>query len=377
VSPDKIVAYHRSMLLDEERTGAFARAIEATVQPGDAVLDIGTGTGVLALLALRAGARHVYAVEEGAVIEMAREMVRASGAEGRVTLLRAESFRVRLPEPVAVVVSETVGNFGVDEGILETLIDARARFLAPGGRVLPRALALHAAPVTAPALHRRTVSWAGPIQGLDFAPLRRFGANHPHRETLSPDQLLAGPVALGRIDLERVRAPAFRGAGTAVVRAEGICHGLGGWFSCELAPGQVLSSAPPTPAPSWNHAFLPLDPPLPVRAGERLDIEVTAAARGTCWTWRVARADGSGDRREHGTGRAPLAAPGRADAAPLPRHPRLNASGALVGRALALLDGGHTLAEIADDVAARHPDEFPERGCLIEYLERLVAKFGS
>ncbi len=37
-------------LMDEERTQAFAKAIAATVQRDDVVVDMGTGSGVLAML---------------------------------------------------------------------------------------------------------------------------------------------------------------------------------------------------------------------------------------------------------------------------------------------------------------------------------------
>ena len=63
---------HREYLADRARTALFRRAIKAVVRPGDVVLDLGSGTGVLGLLALKAGAARVYQVDESPMIEVAR-----------------------------------------------------------------------------------------------------------------------------------------------------------------------------------------------------------------------------------------------------------------------------------------------------------------
>ena len=78
--------FHQSMIHDRRRVEAFRAAIEAAVQPGDVVLDIGTGTGLLACLAARAGARKVYAVEEGGIATVAAGVVADNGYDDREQL---------------------------------------------------------------------------------------------------------------------------------------------------------------------------------------------------------------------------------------------------------------------------------------------------
>src|SRR5687767_13729762 len=92
-------AAQAAMLLDRVRVDAYARAIAATVRPGDVVLDIGIGTGVLAILAARAGARRVYAIERSGAIEQYKHHVADNGLAGVVEPLRADRADLdHLPE---------------------------------------------------------------------------------------------------------------------------------------------------------------------------------------------------------------------------------------------------------------------------------------
>src|SRR5689334_13589718 len=110
-----ILSQHRSLLEDSVRTEAFASAIAAVVRPGDVVLDLGSGSGVLAILACRAGARKVFAVEQGHIADVAAMLIANNGCADRVDVLHARSQDVELSERANVLVTETLGNLGFDE----------------------------------------------------------------------------------------------------------------------------------------------------------------------------------------------------------------------------------------------------------------------
>lgn len=133
---------HARMLHDDRRTGDFASALAAAVRPGDVVVDIGTGSGVLALAAVRAGARRVYAVEASDIAEVAHRVFEINGVQDRVTLVRGWSRQIALPEPADLLVAEVIGNEPLEEEVLETTLDARRRLLAPDARLIPHALTL-------------------------------------------------------------------------------------------------------------------------------------------------------------------------------------------------------------------------------------------
>jgi len=97
------ILFHASMLNDRRRTAGYLASIRDVVKPGDVVVDIGTGTGILAIAAVRAGARHVYAIEEARIARVARTLFEANGMTDHITLIRGRSTEVRLPQRADVL----------------------------------------------------------------------------------------------------------------------------------------------------------------------------------------------------------------------------------------------------------------------------------
>ena len=141
---------HLLMLDDRARTKGFCDALRKVVKPEDVVVDIGTGTGVLATCAALAGARQVYAVESSGIAEVAARMFAANSVSERVQLVRRRSTSATLPELASVLVTETIGNDPLDEQLLEIVADAKHRLLAPGARIIPAAIQIYAIAVDIP-----------------------------------------------------------------------------------------------------------------------------------------------------------------------------------------------------------------------------------
>jgi protein arginine N-methyltransferase 1 len=286
----EILDYHHSMLADEVRTVGFLRALVHTVRPGDIVLDIGTGTGILPLFACLMGAKHVYAVEQGPVIEVARRVVHDNGFEDRITFLKDWSTNVELPEPADVLVTETLGNIGLEEGILGWVADAKERLLIPGARIIPGSVELLAVPVESEEDYAVVGDWLGDFYAFDFSAVGDVAANNLHPVELSVESFLAKPAPLVRVELAAAtngNAARFKGSASFVVGRDGVMHGIGAWFASELISGITLSNAPPNRTPSWAHAFLPLARPLPVAAGDQLEVGIGAQDNSAHWQWRV------------------------------------------------------------------------------------------
>lgn len=315
---DASLDYHQRLVADPHRVSAYARALRAVVRPGDRVLDVGAGTGLLAMLAARAGASRVIAVESMPIVDAARRLVAHNGLADVVNVVHAD-VRELPPEPVDVIVSDCLGRFLVDDH-MEGAMLAAARWLAPGGRVVPARVELVAAPVGIGWL-AFVDTWRDRVEGLDLSPLAAAAEHGAHGVALTPEAVLAPPAAVGAWTPPGPW-PAFDAALHFTVARPGRLRGLAGWMRVELAPGVVLDTAPGVES-HWHQLLFPV-PPTDVVAGDvvtaRLALDTSLPpARNPRWTWRgeVRRASGERlatfDRRADGPPPAP-AAPG--DAAP-------------------------------------------------------------
>lgn len=269
---------HRRMLGDRLRMDAYARAIRAVVRAGDVVVDLGTGTGALAFLACEAGARHVYAIEKTHMADMAMLLVRHRGVADRVTVLHEHSTKVELPEPADVLVTETLGAFGLEEEILASVLDARARLLRPGAAVIPGHIALSLVPVEWPSLYEKR------INAWKDSPLRTFAASTMYLDAIDPGAAhLAAPRTIVETDLE---TPSASGSATFHATRGGTVHGFAGWFRATLAPGIELSNAIPR-ATHWDQALLPLERPVAIASGTEIRVDLSYEG-GQEWRWRGA-----------------------------------------------------------------------------------------
>jgi hypothetical protein len=278
--------FHHSMLADEVRTSSFMRAILVTVKAGDVVVDIGSGTGVLSLFAVRAGASRVYAIERDPVINVAREIAANNGMLDSIVFIEGSSRDVEIPERADVLITETIGNIGFDEGIITWVADAKERFLKPDAAILPQRVDAVASLVNVPRDYRPVERWSQPLMTLDFAPLRRIVRNNVLWTDLSPAAITSQPAVVFGTDFSTDPETM---SGTIRVEAlnDAVVHGIGLWFRSSLAKGISITNSPPNAVPSWEHGFLPLDEPIAVHAGEPVRFEVSSTASGDEWTWQV------------------------------------------------------------------------------------------
>jgi enediyne biosynthesis protein CalE3 len=289
--------YHQGMLADVERVDRYREAIHEVVQPGDVVVDVGAGTGLLSYFACQAGAARVYAIDRGPVLRLAAELCRANGFEDRVVLVAADSSEVTLEEPADVLVSETLWNFGLGEGIMSALNDARERFLGPGGRTIPASFEMLTAPIELPDLHRRIAHEPPDRHGLDFSALRAYGRSNVYNGRLPASGLLADAVAFASFELDRPAATDAAGSASFLVERPGTLHGLAGWFSARLSPAVMLGNPPGEEHSNWAQAFLPLDQAVEVEPGDRVGAVIQTTGNGSVWRWKTEVSGATGERK--------------------------------------------------------------------------------
>ncbi|HJR24368.1 MAG TPA: 50S ribosomal protein L11 methyltransferase [Acidimicrobiales bacterium] len=376
-----LLAEHRGYLADKSRVVAFERALAAVVRPGSTVLDLGSGTGVLGLLACRAGARHVYAVDGSTMVAVARGVVRANGMADRFTFVKAHSLRASLPERVDVVVADQLGPFGLEAGVFEAFADARLRHLAPGGTLLPGRLRLLVAPVELPALWSEVAFWDDRPAGIDLSPLGPLARNSRYFTTASPDDVLSQPGVVADTDPGDAGALPIRGTVRLIVERPGTLHGLAGWFDATLSPGVGVSNSPlAADRLDRSHTFLPAADPVVVAPGHEVTAEIAADPRDEQYRWTITVRDAAGTviaSSSHSTLEGtPLTREDLARTRP-DATPRLTPDGEARRTVLSLCDGRRALHEIEGEVLDRHPDLFPDRTRASAFVTRVLRNDAS
>jgi predicted RNA methylase len=137
-------------LKDRERTLALRAAVDLVVKPGDRVIDIGAGTGILSFFAAQAGAASVHAVEiDPLLARCLHESISANGLDDRVFVVEGDVMHSPLPTGVDVVLAEIVDTALIDELLVPTLNDLRARgVISSNTRVVPQGYATTLAPAS-------------------------------------------------------------------------------------------------------------------------------------------------------------------------------------------------------------------------------------
>jgi FkbM family methyltransferase len=143
----QLLTSHEKLLEDAGRNRPFFRALKQAVRAGSSVLDIGAGTGIWAIVAARLGAQRVVAIEQDPLLSgLIKTLARENGVADRVEVVVGESTTVEVAGQFDIVISETIGHLVFDEQVVPIMIDARTRFLKPGGVLIPQTVALVAAP---------------------------------------------------------------------------------------------------------------------------------------------------------------------------------------------------------------------------------------
>ncbi len=362
-----LTSYGR-MIADSARMRAYAEALRSLIKPGSVVVDIGTGTGIFAMLACRYGARRVYAIEPSDSIQIGREIAVANGCGDRIEFIQDRSQQVTLPERAEVIISDLRGTLPLFQNHLTTLIDARQRLLKPKGELIPRNDTLWATLVEAPDLHERfTVPWVENDFGLDMRAAYRLATHHWCKSDgqVTPNQILGDPCCWARLDYRELETPDISGQVDWVAGRAGTAHGLCLWFDATLAEGIGFSNAPGESELVYGNAFFPLPEPVPLDPGDKVTMTLRAqlVGDGYVWGWDTrVMTQGQGaqvkaDFRQSTFFGTPVS-PHQLQKRAAGFVPSLNQRGRIDRAMLELMNAGRTLSQIATQVCKQFPSDF-------------------
>jgi protein arginine N-methyltransferase 1 len=348
---------------DSGRFKAYADAIARAVRPGDVVLEIGCGPGVFPLLACRAGAKCVYAIETDDIIHLAKQLALANGFAERIKFLQSDSRRTELPVRANVIVADIRGALPLFEHAISTMEDARKRFLAPGGIMIPHRDTLQAAVVEAKEYYKGlTAPWQKAVESLDLSSALSLILNEKHGVSFNPGQLLTQALTCHVLDYNAGTVTRAAAALRFRIARAGTAHGLCLWFETQLFEGIGYSSGPGGASTIYGQAFLPWLEAVDVTEGQEIQVELHADFVGGDYVWRwdtkIDIPDGTARHFQQSTFQGANYAPQSLHRRAADFVPTLSETGEAERWLLQAMDGKATLQEIAQEAAKRFPHLF-------------------
>jgi SAM-dependent methyltransferase len=285
------LSIHQEMLADKIRVNAYQSAIAQTVKPGDIVIDIGAGTGLLSFFSIIAGAKRVYAIESRSIIKVAKENAKKNGWQDKIVFIHEDSRNIKLKEKCDVIVSEIMGHCLIDENMLDSIIDAKSRFLKNKGKIIPEKATIIFAPCKNQDFPNDITFWKNKIKGIDLSGALNRLANTLYVSKISRNDLLAKPKPCKEFDFYRMGEVVIDWESDFVINKDGVLHGIAGWFDISLNTNERIriGTGPFDPTTHWKLAFFPIKESIKIRKKDlvRFYCKCYSTGLSTVWEWIV------------------------------------------------------------------------------------------
>lgn len=377
------VSAYGKMIADGPRINAYVTALRNAIRPGSVVVDLGSGPGLFALIAGRLGARRVFAIEPDNVIQIGRDAAREYGLTDRIEFIQSLSTKVTLPEQADVIVSDLRGVLPWFQHHLPSIIDARRRFLVPGGGVLiPSRDWLWAAVVEVPTQYGNLVRpWEQNWNGVVLNSARNLAVNLWSKLHVKPENLLGQPVCWHELDYRQLEETNVGKDISLAVARSGTAHGVAVWFDTELRDGIGFSNAPASEELIYGNAFFPFKQPVEVAAGDQIDVRVEARLIGDDYVWRWDTTLSSQENIKSSFKQSTLfGAP--LSASQLRKRantyvPESNEEGSIVNFVLSQMDGKNSNEEIAAELLKHFSHSFRDHNDALNLVAEMAVKYSG
>lgn len=378
-----LVTSYGDMITCEPRMSAYAEALRQAITPGCSVIDIGAGSGIFSLLACQFGAGSVIAIEPHDAVELLKAASKTNGFESRIEIFQGISTDYVGPKS-DVIISDLRSCLPLFEQHIPSIVDARERLLAPGGRLIPARDRLYTALVHHPEFYLPcTEPWLTNRFGLDLSDGHRFAVNQWRKANFTPIDLMSKPQQLLVIDYATVSDPNISVDFALVPEATGEAHGMLVWFDAELAPGIGFSNAPGEPEQVYGQTFFPFENPVTLLATDRVEINLRAnlIEGAYVWSWvsKIWRGGATLPDRtfRQSTFRSRLLSPTKLALQSPNFVPQPSAAVAIDQLSLSLIDGEKSISEIADALIDGYPGRFPNAVDAVNHIAKIVSRHES
>ena len=375
------LADYGEMLAEPIRLRSYTEALASTIRPGCVVLELGTGPGVLALVAARLGARRVLAVEPSDAIDVGRQLALANDLNERIEFFQGLSTDLNLPERADVIVSDLRGVLPLFQDHLPSIVDARERFLAPGGCLIPRTDSLWASVVTAEEVYQKVIQgWVDTDLDCDLSPALDLVTKSWRKARIAEDQCLVEPQRWAVLDYRVLDDPDVSGRLGWQVSQRGTAHGLALWFDTRLTENVGFTNAPGQPELLYGQGFFPFPRPVELHPGDELEVSLEArwVRQDYMWRWQTTVEGVSGDRLrfDQSNWHAMPLSPSRLRKQAASYIPELRENGRIEHFILSQMDGEQTLEGIAQNLQSAFPGRFGRWSDALTLVANLAQRCG-
>ncbi|XP_046889130.1 protein arginine N-methyltransferase 8-B [Hypomesus transpacificus] len=269
---------HEEMLKDEVRTLTYRNAMyhNKHVFKDKVVLDVGSGTGILAMFAAKAGAKHVYGIECSSISEYSERIIKSNHLDSVITIFNGKVEEVELPvEEVDIIISEWMGYSLFYESMLNTVIFARDKWLKPGGLMFPDRAALYVVAIEDRQYKDFKIHWWENVYGFDMTCIRNVAMKEPLVDIVDSKHVVTNSCLVKEIDIYTVKTEdlSFTSAFCLQINRNDYVHALVTYFNIEFTKCHKktgFSTAPDAPYTHWKQTVFYLEDYLTVRRGEEI-----------------------------------------------------------------------------------------------------------
>ncbi len=285
--------WHVPMMNEQNRNQAYFDALKAVVKPDSMVFEIGTGSGLLAMMAAKLGAKQVTTCESVSLIaETANQIIKDNHYEKTIQVIAKKSTDIAVGEDLKmqtdILVSEIFSSELLGEHVLPSLEDAKRRLLKPNGKVIPAASSIMVALFTGDDIKRNLLvedAFGFNLQGFNkiVSNKRMIARNDLNIE------LLSDSVAAFSFDFEGESSfPAQSKTLQITATKAGLCFGLVQWLQLDMNGDQkVMFENHPSQTSkvsNWQQCAYLFDAPIAVKVGQILTINASHN-RAVPWFW--------------------------------------------------------------------------------------------
>lgn len=280
-----------TMIKDSYRMDAYTEALRKSINNKSVVLDLGTGTGIFALLACQFGAKRVYAIDINPAIHVAKKIASENGFSDKIIFFNEISTNVKLPEKVDIIVSDLRGKLPLLGNNIKTLTDARKRFLKKNGKLIPERDKIWAALVESPSNYRKIVSiWESKKYKITQTTAKKICLNNIYHYRVGIDHLISNSSLWQNIDFKTVNKNNFKKKLIFKTKRKGIVHGIFIWFDSNLINDVKLINSPMVRGSNvYGRAFFPLLKPAEITKGDLFIVDLSAnlVSGEYIWSWKT------------------------------------------------------------------------------------------